>query len=66
MFRKPIDWVSVCIYLGLLVIDIIGVVWYILMLGIQPVYKMIGIIWEVLLAVIVLNWFWKRSREMDR
>jgi hypothetical protein len=66
MFTKPVDWWKVCVYLGLLAIDIILSLKYILPMEIALKYKLAGIIFQAGMAVVLLNWLWNRSREMDR
>jgi hypothetical protein len=39
---------------------------YVWLSNIPMVYKLLGTAFELVFALILLNWLWNRSREMDR
>ncbi len=66
MFRKPIDWWRVVIYIGLFVVALILISLDVWLLHFSVLIKLLDMAFQILLAIIILNWLWNRSRDMDR
>jgi len=65
MFRKPVDWWKVVIYMGLFVVALVIITIDVWLLHLSMLLKLLDMAFQILLAIIILNWLWNRSREKD-
>ena len=65
MFSKPVDWWKVVIYMGLFVAALVIITLDVWLLHLSVLLKLLDMAFQILLAIIVLNWLWNRSREKD-